>query len=105
MFYLDVNHRYNLNKYLQNNIEYYNNCINLEMVCQIINILISSFRFRVYFQEIICCCCFRFWKSRHKNDQPKNGILLNKNSNSEMGRTRSCKLLIKTNSDNNLIII
>lgn len=47
-------------------------------------------RFRIYFQEIICCCCFRLWKSRHKNDLFP-GILLHKHSQSEFGRSRSCK--------------
>uniref|UniRef100_A0A182S9C2 G-protein coupled receptors family 1 profile domain-containing protein n=1 Tax=Anopheles maculatus TaxID=74869 RepID=A0A182S9C2_9DIPT len=47
-------------------------------------------RFRVYFQEIICFCCLQFINSRMRDGVPK-GVLLNKNSNSELGRYRSCK--------------
>ncbi|XP_055584700.1 tachykinin-like peptides receptor 86C [Uranotaenia lowii] len=45
-------------------------------------------RFRVYFQEIICFCCLQFLKSRMSNGMPQ-GVLYNKNSNSELGRHRS----------------
>lgn len=49
-------------------------------------------RFRVYFQQIICCCCFRLWKSRlTENNLSPKGILLEKNSHSDPGRSRSCK--------------
>lgn len=58
------------------------------------NLYFIPIRFRVYFQEIICFCCLRLWKSRHKSDVP-SGILLNKNFNSEFGRTRSCKYIFK----------
>lgn len=48
-------------------------------------------RFRVYFQQIICCCCFRIWKSRlNENNLSPKGILLEKNSHSDPGRSRSC---------------
>uniref|UniRef100_A0A182F760 G-protein coupled receptors family 1 profile domain-containing protein n=1 Tax=Anopheles albimanus TaxID=7167 RepID=A0A182F760_ANOAL len=45
-------------------------------------------RFRVYFQEIICFCCLQFINSRMP-DGVQQGVLLNKNSNSELGRYRS----------------
>uniref|UniRef100_A0A182QRA9 G-protein coupled receptors family 1 profile domain-containing protein n=1 Tax=Anopheles farauti TaxID=69004 RepID=A0A182QRA9_9DIPT len=46
-------------------------------------------RFRVYFQEIICFCCLQFINSRMRDGVPQ-GVLLNKNSNSnELGRYRS----------------
>ena len=47
------------------------------------------FRFRIYFQQIICFCCLRIWRSRTKKEEP--GILVGKNSQSEMGRSRSCE--------------
>lgn len=45
-------------------------------------------RFRIYFQEIICFCCLQFLNARMKDGMPQ-GVLLNKNSNSEPGRYRS----------------
>lgn len=63
--------------------------------------LILLHRFRIYFQQIICFCCLRIWRSRSKKEEP--GIL-HKNSQSEMGRSRSCKSC-NNNSVHNLQMI
>jgi tachykinin receptor 3 len=53
----------------------------------------SLCRFRIYFQQIICCCCrLKSWKSHTKTGSPQ-GILLGKHSHSEMlqGKSRLCQ--------------
>jgi hypothetical protein len=50
-------------------------------------------RFRIYFQQIICCCCrMKPWTSQMKNDSPQGGILLGKQSHSDtMVKSRLCE--------------
>jgi hypothetical protein len=50
-------------------------------------------RFRIYFQQVICCCCrWGSWKQNAKNELPP-GILLEKHSHSDtvMARSRLCE--------------
>ncbi|KAG5672792.1 hypothetical protein PVAND_002886 [Polypedilum vanderplanki] len=47
-------------------------------------------RFRIYFQQAICCLCrFKPWKSNRKAGSPQGGILLGKHSHSEMMQAKS----------------
>lgn len=52
-------------------------------------------RFRIYFQQIICCCCrLKTWKTQTKNNSPQ-GILLERHSHSDtiQGRSRLCQYI------------
>lgn len=52
-----------------------------------------SRRFRIYFQQIICCCCRLATMKPHPRNGSPQGILLGKNSNSDymQGKSRLCK--------------
>lgn len=52
------------------------------------------FRFRIYFQQVICCCCrWRSLKPSTNKDELPPGILLEKHSHSDtmMARSRLCE--------------